>query len=241
MPAEVHVELVQRNDPSYRAWISRLKKFRDHYRPSSKRDPFASDHQKICRQIEAMTLRYFATLLDAESNLILKVSRFPGAKTLQFLEIDFVKLERTTPVLFGELKFSVSPTRAKKESLKQLRKRINLAKARWPKVYGVAVCYHLVGFSDCANCPEAMLPQQRLPSAIEECLRSSTSISTFDLDVSGLFNELIDREWISNTLLQDFKEAFSHMKFPIQSPFFSNKSSKEINSLGDAFDNLDNA
>lgn len=241
MPAEIHVELVPENDLSYRAWASRLKKFRDHYRPPSKRDPFASDHQKICRKIEATTLRYFATLLGVESNLILKVSRFPGSKTLQFLEIDFVKLEKTTPVLFGELKFSVSPSRAKREALKQLRKRINLAKARWPKVYGVSVCYHLVGFSDCANCPEVMLPQQRLPSAIEECLCSSTSISTFDLDISGLFNELIDREWVSNTLLQDFKEAFSHMKSPIQSPFFSNKLSKGINSLGDAFDNLDNA
>ncbi|MCS1408790.1 MAG: hypothetical protein M2R45_01967 [Verrucomicrobia subdivision 3 bacterium] len=135
MPGETRVELVTKNDPAYLEWVSRWKKRRLASCLREKRDPFAADYQTICLEAEAATLRLFSRLFGIEPNLVLKVlqNRSSVLGLHEFLEIDFVKLNGGTPILFGELKFSISPKRAVSAARKQLQRRIDFAKARWPK------------------------------------------------------------------------------------------------------------
>ena len=84
--------------------------------------------------------------LKPEQVADLEKAKPPGAVAAATQQRDETGGERgppTSPVLFGELKHSISATRALKAARKQLRRRMTLGASRLPGLAGMAICFEM--------------------------------------------------------------------------------------------------
>jgi hypothetical protein len=232
--------LVNKQDPSYRDFNARVMRVEAEKNRLRLKDPFAADHYKVRHDLETATFQLFATNHDVQTGLILKAPRLVPSNfgIFEFLEVDFVCFHEATPVVFGELKFSITPDKAKRSAYEQVARRLYLANQRWPKARGMVVCYSTSSFMDQGVELPGAESEVSFFDALSEALDSSEFISVYDLKFKSLCEDLLAMGTIDEALLRRFRITFDEMRSPLQSPFSPLRPNNGFNSLGNAFNNL---
>jgi hypothetical protein len=196
----------------------------------------AGEHQENLRILEVATLDWMS---KCEDILIDSVLLSPSETTIwggpQFYELDFISGTLTSPVLFGELKHSISATRALKAARKQLRKRMTLGASRWPGLAGMAICFEMSWeASTLSGVSRSLLRLEEICEALTAHPNQNEMIS-----LAGDGSELLERLVSDGILDSSFPERISDSFRLMMNPLNSVGRSSPGFSLGDAFSRLD--
>lgn len=228
--------LINSEDPSYLEWIKRSVLY-DQKTKLLKKDPFAADLQEAQSALENATLKLLRSKVGLEIDKVLRVERenpHPDFGPYIFYELDGLLRPKGNPMVFCEIKHSLSRSQSLKAARKQLRKRLIEGKQFCNESFGIAVCFQLssiedrpTGLNHISFDELITLFHQRQPP--EEIISVSVQDTTL---IKALEAEGFKGERLMSNLLKA-KQLLDDPTLVV-----TNSDDDFSNSLGDAFDQL---
>ncbi len=230
------VELLHRSDNRYGRFVTASMKFDADRDRGQIKDPLAGDHQVNLQILEDATLKWLSRYEDIfTDSVLLSPSETTPWGGPQFYELDFIGGTVTSPILFGEIKHSISARSALQAARKQLRKRMTLGASRWPGVAGMAICFDMAwGDSMLDRVSPSLLRMEEVCKILSARPNQNEIISIIG-DGSELVARLVSDGMLDSSFPEKISDSFRLMKNPLNklersSPGFS---------LGNAFNRLD--
>ncbi|NLH74678.1 MAG: hypothetical protein GX456_16645 [Verrucomicrobia bacterium] len=233
------IEIVGKDDSRYIAWKERSIAHGKELKRGRSIDPLASDYGEAMRELESATFSHLAKTCHVltERVLITPNTGDPRWGLYHCEEIDFIVHTNGTPTILGEIKHSVSPVYSIMSARRQIQRRLEKARIRWPDLSGLLVCYYLSWLKPPPFEPFATMTETELETRLLNPPPTTFEPRAFIVDANSLIRCLVE----SSLVLSSFQETLSSRYRASTDPFSELKSNDSVPpsgllSVGDLFE-----
>ena len=200
------VNLLETDNGEYVGFCRLRKKWKESHRPKN----FAQqDYTSLLKVPEALIRNLLKRVFKEEKKRILSF-RTPKTNTLNFREIDFVGTRKDGSLILVEFKFG-----RKQGAERQLKKTIEIARHRWPNIYGFTISTYTKNIFDTQDKSEGYVQDfENFEKFFENLCQNSVGF----LEIDGIkFLSFASKEgWIDETFLPRLRSAKDELENPLK-------------------------
>lgn len=211
------VEIVGKDDSRYLNWQERSIAASKERKASRSIDPIASAYGQAMRELEFATFSHLAKTCQVVSERILITPNTgdPRWGMYQCEEIDCVVYTSGSPKVLCEIKHSVSPVYSTMAARGQIAKRLEKARARWPELSGLLICFYLSWLKPPPFEPFATMCQAELEARLVDPNLPQDNTRVFMVEAISLIDRLVD----CSLLAPDFRDRLTSLYRANNDPF----------------------